>query len=447
VIGAKLTDSTTATPSPLTEVAKKLERYGFQLRRHTEKRVTFTSERTGSGTFRDGFTIPIAELETLAGQLDSDIHALTEHAGFFIPSSGYFEMAVRNISAIRPRTFEPYLRTSAPQDIICRHTTDASLPTVNPTEHASSIPRDPRRVQSLHVNNVGTDVCIEISWASPCGILWGVPNSRPALDEDYFSSTISLKIDFGTALPREALETKGRSLAYSFLYELNIRNGVSLEPLSLAEVTQAGSRYTRPERLPARFPTMRVQPEVAELFIFAEGARTNPSLAFLAYYQVLEYFFPFAIRRSAIKRVRKEVTDPVFNKDSDAALLRVLAIAESAVHTSESNQIAALISDSVRTDILSGFFADNEWASHFTKSGPISGVESINMKNTQKPLAAQVAERVYGIRNRIVHAKDDPKYGDVRVLLPKSREAYGLEPDIRLARLLATEVILDSQSS
>ncbi|MFF1420329.1 hypothetical protein [Streptomyces sp. NPDC058280] len=445
-----MAESTAPTSDDVSLIEKKLEKYGFHLKSHGPKRVMFTSEGMGRSTLREGFIIPKSIFSDLEKQLDVKVETLSDHIGLCIPSRGYFEMTVRNISNIRARTFEPVLRFLEPLEISCRHTSGSPLLSVAPfehMEHKTSTLRDPRRVNSLHVSDVKSDVCIEISWASPCGILWGVPNGRMVSNDDYFLSTMTLKIDFGTALPVEELRAKGKSLGYSFLYELNIRNGVALEPIPLAELTRAGGRSVRPDPLPARFPTMDVQSEVAELFMFAEGARTNPSLAFLAYYQVLEYFFPFAIRRSAIKRVRKEVSDPTFNKQSDPALLRILAIAESATHASEAAQIAALISESVRQDVLADFFSEeSDWGNHFTKSGPISGVEPVNLRNPQKPIFNQVAERVYGIRNRIVHAKDDPRYGDVRVLLPKSREAYALEPDIRLTRLLATEVILDSQS-
>ncbi len=261
-------------------------------------------------------------------------------------------------------------------------------------------------------------------------------------------SSMSVKIEFGDTTTPAEIETKGKELAYSLLYELNIRNGVALEPISLAEFEQK-NRYTpRKPTPPARFPSTAIKKEVAELFMFAEGARANPSLAFLSYYQVLEYFFPFAVRRSTLRKVRKEISDPLFDRSSDDSLIRILSVAEAATQTSEATQISVLITESVRDDLLLEFFGtDNDWGQHFSSSGPISGVESINLKNKTKTLQAQVADRVYRIRNRIVHAKDDPKYANVRVLLPKSREAYALEPDIQLVRLLATEVILDSQAS
>jgi hypothetical protein len=88
-----------------------------------------------------------------------------------------------------------------------------------------------------------------------------------------------------------------------------------------------------------------------------------------------------------------------------------------------------------------------EWGNHFTRHGPIVGVEAINVKNTSKDLFDQVADRVYQISNRIVHAKDDPRYEESRVLLPRSHEADSLGPDVELVRFLAEEAIIAVQKS
>jgi hypothetical protein len=146
-----------------------------------------------------------------------------------------------------------------------------------------------------------------------------------------------------------------------------------------------------------------------------------------------------------MRRVRRELADPLFSISSDPAILKILSAAEAAANASESVQIGTLVSDSVRAERLIEFLELPEHQRHFGKNRPISGVDWINVKNSQKSVAAQVADRVYRVRNRIVHAKDDPKYANMRVLLPKSREAYALGPDIELVRLVAIEVITDSQ--
>jgi hypothetical protein len=126
--------------------------------------------------------------------------------------------------------------------------------------------------------------------------------------------------------------------------------------------------------------------------------------------------------------------------------MRLLDVGENAAAASEAAHLKMLLEEFVRKDVLDSFFSENHWGKHFTKQGPIKGItENINLENKQTPLAHQVAERVYRIRNRIVHAKDDPKYQNTPALLPQSDEAEALWPDIDLVRLLACEVILSAQ--
>ncbi|WP_431035597.1 hypothetical protein ACQYWQ_16980 [Streptomyces sp. P6-2-1] len=195
-----------------------------------------------------------------------------------------------------------------------------------------------------------------------------------------------------------------------------------------------------------RFPEIKIESEVSVLFRFAGSATGNPPLAFLSYYQVLENFFPVAGRRGALKKIELELADPRFDRRSDKSLMRLLDVGETSATASEAAHLKTLLKDFVRHDVLLEFFSKRQWGKHFTKQGPIRGItDNINPDNQHTILSHQVAERVYRIRNRIVHAKDDPKYLNTPALLPQSDEAEALWPDIDLVRLLACEVILSAQ--
>ncbi|GAA0853102.1 hypothetical protein GCM10009525_81910 [Streptosporangium amethystogenes subsp. fukuiense] len=125
--------------------------------------------------------------------------------------------------------------------------------------------------------------------------------------------------------------------------------------------------------------------------------------------------------------------------------MRLLRVAEGSTGAKESEQFRILIRECVRRERVVEFLETGEWGDYFTKRGPISGVEPLNVQNSSKDILEQVADRIYKIRNRIVHAKDDPKYVDAPVLLPQSDEADALVPDVRLIRLLAIEIVIDGQ--
>ncbi|MFJ8567117.1 hypothetical protein [Streptomyces sp. NPDC093514] len=432
----------------IAEVQAKLKKYKFELKERGADAVGFSRIHPQGDGFQNLSCLPENFFKMLDSQLQSPIVSLREYFGFASPKVGFFELPLRRISSIaRGYVFDPMLKSlSVESGQECAHLDGSPMPCAEVTD-SRRFPARP--VGKIHVADPKGSGCLEVSWASPCGILWGLSNGRSA---DFtrarsfpFRSFLSLKIDLEEPGDPETFEERCLDLANSFLYELSVRNGISLEPMRFAEWERPARSRRAQLSDSARYPETRIKPEVAELFSFALGARTNPSLAFLSYYQILEHFFPYAVRREAMRKVRREISDPRFSKTEDSAILKILAAAEAVTNASESKQIATLIADSVRNDVLLDFFADGHWGGHFTNAGPISSVGSINLNNSNKSLPMQVAERVYKIRNRIVHAKDDPKYADVKVLLPKSKEAYALGPDIELLRVLAEEVVVDAQ--
>jgi hypothetical protein len=416
---------------------EQISELGFAAEECSGHLVARRSTASASPAVRRNMMIPLAELDGLERQLADHPKELADWFGF-VTESGFFELIVRTARG----PIDIFLsRLESESDDGCPHKESQPMPTLAYPERYVRAPYgdQDRQNKPIHLFDPDTGTCIEVSWASPCGLLFGPPNLS-----SQFRPRMSIKVYFNHVMNAGEIEDRAIQITNAFLYELAVRNGLVLEPIGLAtfERYPVGSRRRRTNQV--RFPRTRVDHEVAELFGFAESARDNPPLAFLSFYQVLEYYFPYAVRRVTLKRIKKELVDPRFLR-SESDLLRIISIAESGAQASESSQIATLLSESVREDRLAEFFADEAVRKHFHKTGPISGMESITSENRTKSLTQQVAERVYKIRNRIVHAKDDPKFSEVRVLLPRSREAASLGPDIDLMRLLAVEVITDAQ--
>jgi hypothetical protein len=319
-------------------------------------------------------------------------------------------------------------------------------------EQASALPSIPYRwpdeegeaIKRVHLSGMDLGPCVEISNASPLAMLLhgGVHETgRVRLAYRRIPFLATLKVAYHGAMDRERIARLSEETARSLIYELDVRNGVVME----LDAPPAGLDMPLVRRLPEasrriRYPRTTVKYEVSVLFGFASQATGDPPQAFLSYYQALEYFFPTAMRQSAIKNVRRELRDPAFDDTDDASLLRIIKAAEGPLGAAEPNQLRIVVNEYVRAGRLEEFF-DRGWGDYFTHKGPIKGVTPINVRNTNLSLPNQVADRVYQIRNRLVHAKDDPKLGDARVLLPRSTASNALTPDVLLVRLLATEAI------
>jgi hypothetical protein len=388
-------------------------------------------------------SMPRSSFTELGAQLEEEIIEHPTLFGFIQPTIGYAEIEVNSGDDRRFSlgVLERVLRL-LPDEAACPHSSGEKqeLPSLPFTPRME---RDrPESHKRIHLASPKDGLCIELSNASPLGmLLYGRGGLR-----DYIPLTLTIKIDYGKTVAKPAMLDAIDDIVRSLSYELNVRNGRSIIAARrrISADYRAWIQQVRQVTDKIRYPETRIQHEAADLFEFASQAVGNPPLAFLSYYQALEYFMPSAARQSAIDKVRVELRDPAFDRESNSSLMRLLSAAESLTKLPEGDQLRILVRKYVRRDRLEQFFAIG-WGEHFTSRGPIKGVENINLKNTQKDLHDQVADRIYQIRNRIVHAKDDRRYDDFRVLLPRSQEADSLPPDVELARFLASEAIIVGQ--
>ncbi|MGW1222124.1 hypothetical protein ACWD6O_32215 [Streptomyces californicus] len=435
--------NTSAAPEELTSseknVVRDLASHNIDLREVGTDHLNFSSHPNWDEGSYAGTLLPRERASDLLNQLQHGAFLCKKWAGITIPNSGYIEVLIRpngNIAAnsVLLRSFMHSVPEDA--DAVCRHAGGAesflSLQDLFPSREKA-----PR----LHLTDEAA--CVEISGPSPaCHVL---SNSGYRTRARFF---LSLKIEFGHSMKQEDLESAAEPILNSLVYELEVRNGVKTRLVRWPPKYDRRQmvRRERSSRI-VRFPQTRIDPEVSVLFGFAGSATGNPPLAFLSYYQVLENFFPVATRRSALRKLELELSDQRFDRHQDKFLMRILAVGENAASSSESTQLRVLLEEFVRGGSLRDFFTERDWGKHFTKNGPIRGItDPINPENRQVSLSQQVADRVYKIRNRIVHAKDDPKFDSVPALLPQSDEAESLWPDIELVRLLAFEVILSTQT-
>ncbi|WP_326634282.1 hypothetical protein OIE67_51075 [Nonomuraea fuscirosea] len=389
-------------------------------------------------------SVPRSMFASLRDQLGWDHSDHPQYAGYIAPSPGVVEIGlVRGMGLPGfPLQISRILRNIETQ---CKHAMDNSwLPILQDGQIIQRIrdadDREARIAARIHLTRRDGSACIELSNCSPLV----VPFIMRAQERPRFS----IKLYLDNRQPKEDLLEQSDEILHSFLYELNSRNGVILSPIRWPMQTDVDPPRMRAARSAvgsARFPITSISPEIATLFGFATQATGNPTLAFLSYYQILEYFLFSMIRRAIIRDVRSELFDRKFDEKRDASVLKLIDIVEESLLGLEAKHLRTLLKEGVREELLKDFLENGSWNGHFSNKGPIRGVRALNAKDKTTGIIDQVAERVYKLRNRIVHAKDEPKYGDSKVLMPESREADSLGPDVQLIRFLAMEVIHESQ--
>ncbi|MFG2091870.1 MULTISPECIES: hypothetical protein [unclassified Spirillospora] len=225
--------------------------------------------------------------------------------------------------------------------------------------------------------------------------------------------------------------------AYTLARSMESRTGLDARKLV------APSNYT------PSMPKNHYQAKPLSLYRYARSALGMPLLQYLAYYQVLEFHFPMYSRRDALDKLKNELRDPSFDASDDSHLSRILLLASRSGkgYGGERDQLKATIRNCVDVERLRGYISDDpERKPHFVNSKAIKNVARIDLGNPKTDIIDQVANRVYDLRCRIVHAKDGDASDLPELILPFSREASLLGADIDLVQFLAQRVLIASSS-
>ncbi len=259
-----------------------------------------------------------------------------------------------------------------------------------------------------------------------------------------FSEVVTIKIHGADCSRHDEAMAALEKLAGAMLFELDIVYNVAARLTRRRENTRV-RRSAQPER-PPQFPVNEYASQALELYQYGRAAVGLPLLQYLAYYQSVEYFFPFFAREQTINAVRSQLLHPSFDPRDDVALSRLMSLSAPASRggMAERDQLRATLRAAVQEADLREFFeSDATLMKHFEeKPQRIKGVEQIQLKNNKVDLRDQVADRIYTIRCRIVHSKQDGGGSSDEVILPLSREADSLRTDLELLRVVAQRVLV-----
>jgi hypothetical protein len=161
----------------------------------------------------------------------------------------------------------------------------------------------------------------------------------------------------------------------------------------------------------------------------------------------MAYFFPLFSRAAVIRRLRQELSDPRFDLHSDSDISRIFSVVSQSGKGSmpERDQLRETIAASIDDDRLLAFLEEDPRRLTFlTESKEIAYVRPIALKDKGRRLVDQVSDRVYDVRCRIVHSKEDGGPTGHKLLLPAGRESKLLAHDIELARFLAQKTIISA---
>ncbi len=225
------------------------------------------------------------------------------------------------------------------------------------------------------------------------------------------------------------------------LFEIDYALGVGLRLRRL--VGRAHKAVEHEANIP-KYLALEYDMEPMSLYWYARSATDLPLLAFLAYYQVIEFYFPIHSRRKALEALRTTLAGLTFETMREADLVKVLETIKANRKGSfgpEREQLKATLEQCVSQESLREFFLEDRGRRYFFSSEACTVISPTTVPASDAPRdwRSEVARRVYEIRNRIVHAKGG--YDDLGPLLPNDLETKQLSHDIALVRFLARQVL------
>ncbi len=179
------------------------------------------------------------------------------------------------------------------------------------------------------------------------------------------------------------------------------------------------------------------EPVPASLYLHARLSKQDPTARFLLFYQVLEYFFPSTSRAAAAARAHLALAGAV---PEASVRLVVDELFKKRGVGSELEQFQQTLESVVSVSELRSFIK-RELSFFYKDPAPPLVPCRVRTEESIGKLHSQVAKRLYKIRCRIVHKKEER---DEDVLLPFADEVARLGPDLELLEFLARRAIVNT---
>jgi hypothetical protein len=195
-------------------------------------------------------------------------------------------------------------------------------------------------------------------------------------------------------------------------------------------------------------PKYEYDSEPISLYWYAKESLNMPIFQYLAYYQTIEFYFPVYSSFEAKQKIQGLIKDPRFNPNRDTDITKIISTIKLSgggkTFGNERDQLKATISACTDNTELKLFFqADEKRLAFYSEDkGKSISKQKISVKNETADFIAEVSERIYEIRCRIVHSKASE--GNFDVLLPYSNEVTKLHYDLELIEFISRKVLINS---
>ncbi|MFC2045703.1 hypothetical protein ACFLUH_03390 [Chloroflexota bacterium] len=191
------------------------------------------------------------------------------------------------------------------------------------------------------------------------------------------------------------------------------------------------------------FPKHEYDTEPMNLFWHAQSARQMPLLQFLAYYQVLEHYFPFYTNKEVQAEVKNILKEPDFDPDNARDMNRVIKSISSRTrkgYGEEKAQLSAAIRGCTQDEDIRDVLKRDHILEYFKEEYKQLSTYKVTGNNKDIPLANQLSDRIYDIRCKIVHTKAEDV--ETEKILPFTRQEILLQVENEIMEFLASKTLI-----
>lgn len=197
------------------------------------------------------------------------------------------------------------------------------------------------------------------------------------------------------------------------------------------------------EKSPIVFPRYQYDVEPLNLYWYATSAYEMPLLQFLAYYQVLEFYFQIYSGKEIQVELTNILKDPQFNPDHHLDIGKVISTVQGKLgrgYGDERAQLRATIKGCVQNKEVRELMESDNIKKHFNVDYKKLSPVKVSVENKELDLREQLAERLYDIRCKIVHTKADERVGER--ILPFTKEETLLMAEVNIIEFIARKALI-----
>lgn len=236
-------------------------------------------------------------------------------------------------------------------------------------------------------------------------------------------------------------------IANSVLFQIDLAMDIPLHLIMdrqiMRDIKERSAKKDKPNFQP---PKYEYNKDTLALYWYARTSNNMPLLQFLAFYQVIEFYFPLYSFTEAQKRIKNLFKNPLFDTTKDTDIIQIINIikvsAKGKSIGDEKSQIKATLQHIIDNESLLNFYNESvERKIFFDQQNKSKGIskQKINFTSVDNDIRIETALRIYEIRCRIVHSKEED---ESELLLPYSSEIKKLKHDLELVEFLARQAII-----